>query len=1084
MRFLTGLTLSLALVAPSLSAGQIGQPIRDPRQERPRRAEIAVKQQASVDRAVDLPVDLIVEFRGNASVTRLRGDLSALQQQRRRMTTDAVNTEEPRVGRTFSLLLNGAGVHVPRELVPAISALPYVAKVHLARKFSPMGFGEGAVSARLPVRATPVRATASARGAGVTVAIIDTGIDYNHPALGGGIGPGHKVIGGYDFASGDDDPMDTIGHGTHVAGIVAGDGAGVLGVAPDVSLLAYKVFSGISASEEDIIAAIERSVDPNQDGDPADHADVVNMSLGGMPTDDDPVIRAVQSAVAAGVVFCIAAGNTWQYGYINSPAAAEAAISVGAFDAAQNAVAPFSTRGPSFSYGIKPEIAAPGVEILSTVPGGGLATSSGTSMASPYVAGVASLVKSAHPQWSPAEIKAAIIASSRTVADEVMAAGGGIADPAAAASLPILIEPPTVGFGQNDGKQSLWTSSRTVALRNLTNAGQTLTASVTGLREGVTVSVTPAQVTLAPGETRNVEIALRVTNALVPAPMQGSLSFGGQVEWSGGATRVHAPWAFVKGAYFTIDESSGGVVSAWVAGSGDLYWTGDFIGRTRVFWPLEAVDVVLMREGFPMLVSVAEEIATADAPSVSINVDAADLSIPLETTDETGRSLAARDIECKEILTLVFPTGKKLGLHASSLTRPRLTRISPRIKIYPMHTCGDPETTTVYAALHAPLSGLESTTTSTLHPQWLRQDIQFTPELPRDEATVIAFTQMRFPGNDSTYYWSGGDAFIMRGVESKLKVFFTPSPAPEVDFMADLSWWGRCYDASYGHKIDCGFIDDSILYFNEQTVAADTDSFLEISPMAYRLPLGETMTLGRAPAVPQVKFAAGSSWWQTQAYWFGSLGELRVQDTIDSRIALYDAGGTRIGEGPIYLFEETPLPPGRYRIEATNSQVVIGNARAKATYNAWVDTTLHDSQLPLLMGLRIVDEDGRQTDAVARDSHPALLFSVADVITGKVVGAERVPPREEATRVDYRVHGTSEWHPLPALIQERHYPFSVHLNGGTGTMYRIDLAAATNPIGGSLDLRIYFEDMAGNNAELVLEPAVQLGLTTRRRSTR
>ena len=118
------------------------------------------------------------------------------------------------------------------------------------------------------------------RGQGTSIAIIDTGIDYTHPNLGGCFGTGCKVIGGYDFANRDNDPMDDNGHGTHCAGIAAGKGS-LNGVAPDAKLYAYKVldFNG-GGDFSDVIAAIGRAMDPNGDGNFSDRVDVISLSLG------------------------------------------------------------------------------------------------------------------------------------------------------------------------------------------------------------------------------------------------------------------------------------------------------------------------------------------------------------------------------------------------------------------------------------------------------------------------------------------------------------------------------------------------------------------------------------------------------------------------------------------------------------------------------------------------------------------------------------------------------------------------------------------------------------------------------------
>jgi minor extracellular serine protease Vpr len=166
-------------------------------------------------------------------------------------------------------------------------------------------------------------------GTGTTIGIIDTGIDYMHPDLGGAKFPNTKVVGGYDFADNDSDPMDVQGHGTHVAGIAAADGK-VQGVAPKAKLYAYKVFSdhGGGADDGNIIAALDRSV--------RDHCTVVNLSLGTTGgTADTPENESINNAVKAGVVVVAATGNSgprnpemnWPLG---SPATALNVIAVAA----------------------------------------------------------------------------------------------------------------------------------------------------------------------------------------------------------------------------------------------------------------------------------------------------------------------------------------------------------------------------------------------------------------------------------------------------------------------------------------------------------------------------------------------------------------------------------------------------------------------------------------------------------------------------------------------------------------------------------------------------------------------------------
>ena len=140
-----------------------------------------------------------------------------------------------------------------------IAALSYVKKVHLNKQ----------VHASLEqsvhqIRADSVWSELGSQGDSVIVGEIDTGIDYADSALGGGFGPGYKVIGGYNFIDSTGNPMDDNGHGTHVAGIIAANGAGLQGVAPHAKLMAFKVLDqNGSGTEDEVIAGIERAVDPH-----------------------------------------------------------------------------------------------------------------------------------------------------------------------------------------------------------------------------------------------------------------------------------------------------------------------------------------------------------------------------------------------------------------------------------------------------------------------------------------------------------------------------------------------------------------------------------------------------------------------------------------------------------------------------------------------------------------------------------------------------------------------------------------------------------------------------------------------------
>ncbi|MFD9789847.1 S8 family serine peptidase [Streptomyces sp. NPDC059070] len=233
--------------------------------------------------------------------------------------------------RSLSLLLNAVAVTVKSSEVAALKRLPGVASVVPDAKMRVLTDTSVPLINAPQVWRRKDPAGNGADGKGVTVAVLDSGVDYSHPDLGGGFGEGHKVVGGYDFVNRDGDPMDDNGHGTHVAGIIAGRAAekgGVTGVAPGANLLAYKVMDDAGEGyTSDIVAGIEAAVDPAN----PHRADVINMSLGGYGDGTDPLGAAATAAVRAGVVVVASAGNEGPAkGTISTPGAADGVIAVGA----------------------------------------------------------------------------------------------------------------------------------------------------------------------------------------------------------------------------------------------------------------------------------------------------------------------------------------------------------------------------------------------------------------------------------------------------------------------------------------------------------------------------------------------------------------------------------------------------------------------------------------------------------------------------------------------------------------------------------------------------------------------------------
>ncbi|RKR92209.1 subtilisin family serine protease [Micromonospora pisi] len=252
-------------------------------------------------------------------------------------------------------------------------------------------------------------------GQGIDVAVLDTGIDVNHPDFAGQIAATESFVPGETV-------KDVFGHGTHVASTIAGTGAASdgkeKGVAPGVRLHVGKVIGDDNAGQDSwIISGMEWAVRDQ-------HAKIVNMSLGADPTDGtDPMSVAVNElSEETGALFVIAAGNAGPNPYtVGSPGTADAALTVGAVNG-NDVLADFSSQGPRVGdRALKPDLTAPGVGVLAArsqdSPGEGwYRLSDGTSMATPHVAGAAALLAAQHPDFTGKQLKEALVSTTKAIA--------------------------------------------------------------------------------------------------------------------------------------------------------------------------------------------------------------------------------------------------------------------------------------------------------------------------------------------------------------------------------------------------------------------------------------------------------------------------------------------------------------------------------------------------------------------------------------------------------------------------------------------------------------------------------------------
>ncbi|GAB3456670.1 S8 family peptidase [Actinophytocola sediminis] len=406
--------------------------------------------------------------------------------------------------------IGATAVSVPKGTTLARTRIAGTTKVWLDRKFamSELDWNLTAIGAQ-EVWDTGLS------GAGVDVAVLDTGVDRDHPDLAGQVAAEVDLTGGGS-------PADGNGHGTHVASIIAGTGAAAAGarqgVAAKSRLLSAKVLDAEGLGQASwVIAGMEWATSQG--------ADIVNLSLGARTTTgDDPVTMALDAlSESTDTLFVVAAGNSGPGQLsIETPGSAPSALTVGATDAAGR-VARFSSWGPTNgTYRPKPDIAAPGAEITGAAPGGGYAQLSGTSQATPHVAGAAALLREQHPDWDGERIKAALMSTADgtwTGRPSTEQQGAGLLNLPDATSETLLLDTPSVDFGYLRYPQGQEPRDTEITLTNTGTTEESVTATdlVYHASDAAApddlITISPDRLDIAPGASATFTVTVTPRNA-------------------------------------------------------------------------------------------------------------------------------------------------------------------------------------------------------------------------------------------------------------------------------------------------------------------------------------------------------------------------------------------------------------------------------------------------------------------------------------------------------------------------------------------------------------------------------------------
>lgn len=334
----------------------------------------------------------------------------------------------------YRLLFNGIKIdNLSEKMANEIASLPFVKQIEKDIKLYKTDLSNHSTNKIISSTTNTIFSDSSNTisdysGKNITIAFFDTGIDYTHPAL------SSCYTGGYDFANDDNDPYDDNGHGTHVIGITAAHSININSnitmnsIAPNASIYVYKVLDEKGSGYTSwFLSAFEHALDPNQDGNFSDHVNIISISAGNPSgSESDLLSTTAVQAVQAGITVVAAAGNNGpKMNTIHSPAIASEVIAVGA-SLSTNSITSYSSRGGTNYSSIKPDIIAPGHQILSTWPNNQYTTLSGTSMATPYVTGIIACMLEHNPELTPLAIQTMLHSGAKSLGNNVSEEGYGL----------------------------------------------------------------------------------------------------------------------------------------------------------------------------------------------------------------------------------------------------------------------------------------------------------------------------------------------------------------------------------------------------------------------------------------------------------------------------------------------------------------------------------------------------------------------------------------------------------------------------------------------------------------------------------
>jgi hypothetical protein len=998
----------------------------------------------------------------------------------------------PVFGKRYGIAFFGQQITVDSLMIEEIKNLPNVKSVTLERKVK-ANLGESVPQ----IHADSIWINLGCEGDSMRVGIIDTGIDYTHPDLGDGFGEGHKVVGGYDFVNLDTDPMDDNGHGTHVSGIVAANGV-LRGVAPKAWLYGIKVLDQYGSGwESDIISGIEYTLDPNGDDDFSDKLDAANMSLGGSKySEEDPMEVAVGNAIEAGVTYCIAAGNDGPMGTetIGSPGTTLSAITIGGTNKEDETINWYSSIGPTpFTYLLKPDIVAPGFYIYSTVPGG-YDSYGGTSMATPHVTGTVALLKKLHPDWTPANMKSAIMSTARDLGDLKVKQGAGFLDAYKAALVKTLLSSTNLNFGtDNLNPDVTWAADKIIEIKNIDSLDQNYEMIAADAPQGVSFSFSDPAFTLSPNESKEVNISIQVDNALLPGSVSDELSnllmFTGSIKVVTTTDSLQCIWGFMRGTM--VEFQSDRPVEVFLAWNKKGYFRselGSGYMPQKFFLPMDITCMAGLADdgsfssyqwNFANRFIIKDFHLQEGDNSLAFSTNEAGNKIIFSTVDETGQhttpgtsnfngfGLVLTDSIYLNISTYIDNNESPMSM--SSLGVSTYFTGQRNIDLQNMFWDNDPTN------------------------QWKVLDTIYLSDMPATSLIAGGQTRWNYTAVPNTICFNSftgvkgldHDIVLQNTVSDYNKITYASGGFNQIDFTPMIYWqyntspyWSIGYDDKHNKSVVEIYMpslenkDEDLFYFMRlQEGFGSVNSPLRCINDTFFWGAAKTPDLAIYSPNDTIRKSSAIRYLVSDFYNNTSSNRFmpKLQDRdVMSRIfgsniygEIYDADGEvfdYLADG--YYLDN--MPPAAYSTSINNGAYTIYHKTGQEHVRHTFDLSREDAVPPTLTLLRVSDTENKNKNVFDKGENARVHFSLADNEYYAMFKHAYKSVNNDSTIVYIRPETTSEWSvfPVDSICED---PRSGIYYSGTFTSTNVDSSY--------FDIKLKSVDQAGNSIEQTFIPA-------------